>query len=154
MVPFSRAGHEFEALLNNSPQHLAPVIIMAYYTGMRRAEILYLTWDNVDLDRGFIRLYGSMTKTKDGRVIPLNPRVQQVLKDLPKGLHTDRVFLRNGRPFNDVKRAFKTACRISGIEGFTFNDFRHCALNNLRLAGNDYFKIMSISGHKTTSVFK
>ena len=25
---------------------------------------------------------------------------------------------------------------------------------NLRLAGNDYFKIMSMSGHKTMSVFK
>jgi site-specific recombinase XerD len=31
---------------------------------------------------------------------------------------------------------------------------RHCAINNLRLAGNDYFKIMAMIGHKTTSVFK
>ena len=28
------------------------------------------------------------------------------------------------------------------------------AINNLRLAGNDHFTIMSISGHKTTSVFR
>ncbi len=27
-------------------------------------------------------------------------------------------------------------------------------MNNLRLAGNDYFRIMAISGHKTMSVFK
>ncbi len=27
-------------------------------------------------------------------------------------------------------------------------------LTTLRLAGNDYFKIMSVSGHKTTNVFK
>ncbi|MCH2295100.1 MAG: hypothetical protein MK488_08985, partial [SAR324 cluster bacterium] len=31
---------------------------------------------------------------------------------------------------------------------------RHSAINNLRLAGNDNFTIMTISGHKTTSVFR
>jgi len=30
----------------------------------------------------------------------------------------------------------------------------HCAINNLCQAGNDYFKIMAISGYKTMSVFK
>jgi hypothetical protein len=34
------------------------------------------------------------------------------------------------------------------------HDDGKCALNNLRLAGNDYFKIMSMSGHKTMAVFK
>ena len=42
----------------------------------------------------------------------------------------------------------------SGLGDFTFHDLRHCAINNLRLAGNDHFTIMSISGHKTTSVFR
>ncbi len=37
---------------------------------------------------------------------------------------------------------------------YQFHDLRHCAKNNLRLAGNDYFKIMAISGHKTMSCFK
>jgi hypothetical protein len=27
-------------------------------------------------------------------------------------------------------------------------------MNNLRKAGNDYFRIMAMSGHKTISVFK
>lgn len=31
---------------------------------------------------------------------------------------------------------------------------RHCAINNMRLVGNDYFRIMAASGHKTTAVFK
>lgn len=39
-------------------------------------------------------------------------------------------------------------------KNFTFHDLRHCALNNLRKAGNDFFKIMAMSGHKTISVFK
>ncbi|MCX5876520.1 MAG: tyrosine-type recombinase/integrase [Deltaproteobacteria bacterium] len=53
-----------------------------------------------------------------------------------------------------MKRAYSTACRKAGILDFTFHDLRHCALNNMRLAGNDYFRIMAASGHKTTAVFK
>ncbi len=41
-----------------------------------------------------------------------------------------------------------------GLKDFTFHDLRHCAINDLRLASNDYFKIMAVSGHKTMSVFK
>ena len=77
-----------------------------------------------------------------------------MLSKLPRGLHTDRVFLRHGKPFDDIKRAVKAACTKAGLQDFTFHDLRHCATNDLRLAGNDYFKIMAISGHKTMSVFK
>jgi hypothetical protein len=31
---------------------------------------------------------------------------------------------------------------------------RHCAINNLRITGNDHFTIMAISGSRTTSVFR
>jgi integrase len=41
-----------------------------------------------------------------------------------------------------------------GLDDFTFHDLRHCAINNLRLAGNDFLRIMAISGHKTMSVFR
>jgi integrase len=48
----------------------------------------------------------------------------------------------------------ETACRRAGIKDFTFHDLRHCAINNLRRAGNDFFQIMAMSGHRTMSVFK
>ena len=53
-----------------------------------------------------------------------------------------------------MTRSFTTACRRAGIEGFTFHDLRHTAINNWRLQGHDYFRIMAASGHKTMSVFK
>jgi integrase len=146
--------NEFDSLLIACPEHLRPVVLSAYYTGMRRSEIVYLTWDEVDLEKGFIRLGADRTKTKIGRTIPLHPRVRAMLDMQPRGLHTDRVFLRNGKPFEEIKRSFGTAWRKAELEDFTFHDLRHCALNNLRLAGNDYFRIMAVSGHKTMSVFK
>jgi integrase len=145
---------EFKRLLAACADHLKPVVLTAYYTGMRKSEILRLTWDEIDLKTGFIRLAARRTKTNAARSIPLHPYVRAILERLPRGLRTGRVFLRKGRPFSDTKIAFSGACQRAGIEDFTFHDLRHCALNNLRLAGNDYFRVMAISGHKTMSVFK
>ena len=42
-------AEEFQRMLDASPDYLKPVLICAYYTGMRKEEILGLTWDRVDL---------------------------------------------------------------------------------------------------------
>ena len=145
---------EFAALLNACEPHLKPIIQIAYHMGMRRDEIVRLTWSEVDLRKGFIRLPAERTKTDNSRIIPLHPDVRATLEKLPRGLHTNRAFLRYGQPFDEIKHSFQSACEKAKIENFTFHDLRHCALNNLRKAGNDYFKIMAMSGHKTISVFK
>lgn len=145
---------EFERLLDHCELHLRPVVQMAYHMGPRLSEILLLTWPEVDLKKGFIRLSAERTKTAAARNIPIHPEVRASLEKIPRPLHTDRVFLRDGKPFDSVKRSYKTACRNAGIENFTFHDLRHCALNNLRLAGNDFFQIMALSGHRTMDVFK
>jgi integrase len=145
---------EFKALLNASNDHLKPIIEMGYWMGMRKDEIVRLTWPEVDLKKGFIRLPAERTKTDSSRNIPIHPEVRATLEKLPRGLHTDRVFLRYGLPFDEIKHSFQSACEDAKIENFTFHDLRHCALNNLRKAGNDFFQIMALSGHKTISVFK
>jgi len=50
--------------------------------------------------------------------------------------------------------SYQSAWKEAGINDFCFHDLRHRALNNLRKAGNDFFQIMALSGHKTISVFK
>jgi integrase len=46
------------------------------------------------------------------------------------------------------------AVKRAGIEDFTFHDLRHTAINNWRLQGHDYFRIIAAIGHKTMTVFK
>ena len=60
----------------------------------------------------------------------------------------------DGSPLTDIKRSFKTACKEAGIEGLTFHDLRHTCINNWRLQGHDFFRIMAASGHKTMEVVK
>lgn len=62
---------EFDAVLAKLPDCLRPLFTFAYYTGWRlRSEILPLTWTQVDLDAGEVRLEPGTTKTKEGRVFP------------------------------------------------------------------------------------
>ena len=47
--------------------------------GWRRNEILELTWDEVDLAGGVIRLSPRRSTTRTGRVLPLSAPLRQVL---------------------------------------------------------------------------
>ena len=145
---------EYESLLSHLPQYLKPIVKIAYYTGMRKGEILGLTWEQVDLKDGFIKLAPEDCKTNEGRLVPLTGEMVEMLQAMPRGLPGVPVFTYQGKSIKDVKRSFKTACRNACIEDFTFHDLRHTAINNWRLQGHDYFRIMAASGHKTMAVFK
>ncbi len=73
---------------------------------------------------------------------------------MPRGLPGVKVFMREGKPINSIREVFDAACKRALIEDFTFHDFRHTAINNWRLQGHDYFRIMAATGHKTMTVFK
>ena len=62
---------EFEKLMNNFDGHTMAIIATAYFTGMRRGEILLLTWDKVDLQNRIIRLGAGDTKDREAREIPI-----------------------------------------------------------------------------------
>jgi integrase len=145
---------EYIRLLAHCPGHLKTIVKLAYYTGMRRGEILGLTWGQVDLKEGFIKLTHEDTKTNEGRLVPLNQELVEMFRALPQGLPHVQVFTRYGKPVKSIREAFGAACTKSGIEGLTFHDLRHTAINNWRLQGHDFFRIMAATGHKTMSVFK
>jgi integrase len=148
---------EFERLVEALSPSLYLVIIMAYYTGMRRGEILNLRWHQIDLGKGLIRLEGADTKTQKGRLVPINVTLTALLKDAmqsPVRCATGHVFHRNGQPIRSIRGAFDTACREAGLTDFHFHDLRHTAVTNMRRAGIDPLTAMKITGHKTMAVFQ
>lgn len=145
---------EFEALRAACPAHLKPIVTMAFFTAMRRGEILNLRWDQVDLKAGVIRLAAGDTKTAERREVPLDAGLRALIQAQPRVAGLDRVFTWRGRAIADIKTAFNKACADAGITDFRFHDLRHCAITNLRKAGVDQTTIMSISGHKTAHVFR
>jgi integrase len=143
---------ECKALINDCNSHLKPIVITAINTGMRKGEILSLKWDNVDLKHGFILL--DRTKNGERREIPINDTLRTILQGLTRRLDVPCVFfdIGTGKPFQDVKRSFNTACRRAGIKDFHFHDLRHTFASHLVMAGIDITTIKELLGHKTLTM--
>jgi integrase len=50
-----------EKIVKASPEWLKPMILTAYYTGLREGELLGLRWDLIDLKSGIISLPSTKT---------------------------------------------------------------------------------------------
>jgi integrase len=78
-----------------------------------KRQILGLTWDRIDLSRGFITLRAIDTKTKKPRQVSMTHAVKAALQDLTKvrSLAHKNVFVRSGQPYTyePVRTAFKKA---------------------------------------------
>jgi len=143
---------EYVNLVNAAAEHLKPIIIVAFNTGMRKGEIRNLRWKHIDFENGFIRFPASMVKEDKPKVIPINHHVMAVLDRLrprkPKlkdSNYHDFVFTYCGKPItgaDGLKHSFKTACETIGIEygrkkdnGLCFHDFRATIKTNMVEAG-------------------
>jgi integrase len=149
------SADEFKRLLKELPKHLVPIVSVAYYTGMRRMEILNLTWKKVNMQEGYINLEPEDTKTSEPRRIYFNGVLWEIFQKAGKvrSLKHDFVFTFNGKPLRDVQIGFRNALKRARIENFHFHDLRHTFYTNMRKAGVDQTVIMKLTGHKTLSMF-
>ena len=151
---------EYVAMMEHLPRHIKPIFAMGYHTGMRRKEILTLTWNQVNLIKRIITLEADQTKDKEKRYIPINDDLLDILNDIPRGIHDDHLFLYRGAPIRDIRRGLQDACKKAGIPygrkvpgGFTFHDLRHTFNTNMRKAGVPESVIMEITGHASRTMF-
>ncbi|MBW1781793.1 MAG: site-specific integrase [Deltaproteobacteria bacterium] len=146
---------EYESLVLYAPNHLKRILIMAYWTGMRKRELKCLTWDKVDMQERIIRLEAEDTKEGKPKTIPLGREPYRMLRSIPRAIHDTHVFLYQGKPIQrNFSTGLKTACKEAGITwgrevkgGFIFHDIRHTFVTNMRKAGVSKSVRMSITGH-------
>jgi integrase len=118
---------------------LHSVVTIALETGMRRGEILGLTWDRVDLSRGMLRL--EITKSGRRREVAMRQAVYNMLAARP-GPRVGRVW-----PDRQIRKAFETAVAVAQLDDFRFHDLRHTFASNFVMRGGSLQSLKEILGH-------
>jgi integrase len=146
---------EYTKVRGHLPRSFQDVLDFAYYSGWRRNEILGLTWDEVDLKGGVIRLTPRRSKTRTGRVLPISQPLKQVLARRRRLRRTQdpRVFHRDGVPVRTWRTALRDACQKANVPHRLLHDCRRTAARNLIRAGVPERVAMLLTGHKTRAVF-
>jgi len=144
------AEDEFQKILPLLSADVLPIVVIAYHTAMRLGEILALRWKNIDLKR---RLFLFQTeKTGKQRAVALHPEIIKLFDSIPRGFGDTPVFnLRR----DHVERVWRRACKKAKVKDAWIHDLRRTRATIWhKEQGLPQDLIMSMSGHRTDSMFR
>jgi integrase len=136
-------------LLDNCSPTLKNMVELVLNTGLRKSELLHLKWRDIDLKNKLLFVWD--TKNKESKSIPLNSRVIEVFKRIPRNLRSEYVFpspVDQSKPWVDIRKEWSKALKKTNIENFTFHDLRHTFASHLVMAGVDLKTVQELLGHK------
>lgn len=136
------------------------IVRLALQCGLRRSEILGLTWNAIDFKNNTISIYQATTTirgvgtvisdTKNQssiRTIYVKDEIIELLKKLPK--ETELIF--NGISNNAVSKWFKRFIEKNNLKHMRFHDLRHTHATLLIANGIDMKTVSSRLGHSNIS---
>jgi integrase len=163
-----------------SGDRLEALYVLAIHTGMREGELLGLKWEDVDLERGTLRLrhalvreggktvLGDLKTPKSRRSVRLTGTAADALRGhlerqlmemermgslyQPGGLvfATERGTLIN--PSNLRNRSFKPLLKRAGLPDICLHDLRHTCATLLLSQGTHPKLVQELLGHATTAM--
>ena len=137
----------------DSDPELRRMVDFALHTGLRRAEITSLEWQDVDFTRKIILVQNKDTfRTKSGkdRQILMSNRVEELLRSSPDKHSPGRVFKHDYWIFG---KRFRAAVIRSGLPAKTsIHTLRHTFASHLVMQGVDLRSIKELLGHSDISV--
>jgi integrase len=139
--------------------HLCPLIATAVYAGLRRNELVWLEWQDIDFERNTITVRNKEefhTKSYKSRTIPLNEKLKEILLKYRKKSGWCFLNSEGGQFRNNLLKRFKAICKIAGIENCHLHTLRHTFSSQLVMAGVSIYKVSQWLGHsdvKTTMIY-
>ena len=108
---------EYLAVRAHLPAPWQDILDLAYYSGWRKQEILGLTWDEIDMAGGVIRLAPARSKTLVGRILPISQPIAEALarRRARRDPDSPLVFHRDGITIRRWRTAWRTACQAAGV---------------------------------------
>lgn len=141
---------EANKLLAELPEHLERMARFALATGLRRANITGLRWQDVDLKRRVASIHADEAKGARSIAVPLNGEALAVLRK-QRGEHPEFVFTFKDAPIWHVKtKAWDKACARAGLDdGVGFHTLRHTWASWHVMAGTPLPVLQQLGGWRS-----
>jgi len=149
------SADEINKLLNFE-HHFAPAIKLLFYTGMRRGELIALTWNNVDFKNNVIHVTRALsdgvikeqTKGKRDRLVPMTDECKVFLKSLPRNSLTV-ISKPDGSPITKdyYNYWYKRFVQLAGVEYKSGHKCRHCYITYSLKSGAKTINVQNAAGH-------
>ena len=162
---------EREVKIRNTPSSYG--ILLTMYTGLRIGEVCALTWNNIDLNKGVIRIEHTMIRIKDleaesrtkivleepktensKREIPINQYLYDILMRI-KSRTRNAYFLTGTKEYIEPRtyyNQYQKILRDLGIPKYGFHALRHTFATNCIEIGMDPKTLSEILGHSDVKV--
>jgi len=102
-------------------------LVFAFYSGLRRSELVRLSWPDIDIENGVIYVrfqsYANPTKDREERTVPLVRPLRAVMEGMEKK-DIGPVFWRWRSP-DTLSRLFHEVAAAAGIKDKTLHSTRH-----------------------------
>jgi len=146
---------EEKKLIESAVGYMSSMIIAALDTGMRRGEMLALTFADVDARPGWLRLRGTTTKSGRSRWVPVSTtRLKGVLDFLRLDANeeeksADTLVFSNeaGEPLCWFQGPWRAALKAAGVLDFRWHDLRHEYASRLVEKGVPLSQVRDLLGH-------
>ncbi len=144
---------EIRALLEAATPTFRPIIYIFLKTGLRRNELLFLEWSDIDFEKQQIRVINKEerpTKHYRERYVPIDDAVVEILESLRRAGPRKYVFpTRDGSVRrNNLLREVKRTAKKAGIDkNVTVHMLRHTYASHLVMSGVDLATVKEILGH-------
>lgn len=138
-----------EACRDSRNENLTDLVEFALFTGMRRGEVLGLTWESVDRARGVVLLDSTSTKSKRRREVPLNSRADAVLA---RRSSKSPGWVFGTRRWDHFRTAWESAVARAKVVDFRFHDLRHTFASWAVQRGATLQEVKDLLGHHSLAM--
>jgi integrase len=111
---------ELEVLLGNASPELLPLLALGAFSGLRSSELMRLSWDDIDLARGFVNVAAAKAKSAQRRLIAMSDNLREWLS--PYAGRTGALWKRSRWAYHAEIEAL---CERVGLGRWPRNGLRH-----------------------------
>ncbi len=152
---------EIHQLLKAADPRLQHIIEILLHTGLRRAELIHLTWGDIDFKNRVLSVQSKEDwhpKDYEARHIPMTPRLAEILESLPRNGDSFVFPNKEGRPLapDVLTHDFLKFVRRCAIKHASLHTLRHTFASHLVMSHVDLYTVQKLLGHssiKTTEIY-